>query len=88
MADEPTPLSPEQTARFLEGAKELYTAHQQEKRRGLELNAGFFEKLSALSAGSIAVAASIILAIVLKSDVPRLAARPVLHEILIVAALL
>jgi hypothetical protein len=88
MADEPTPLSPEQNARFLAGIMEPYKEHQQEKRRVLALNAGFFEKLSALNAGSIAVAASIILAIVLKSDAPRLAVRPVLHEILIVVALL
>ena len=67
---------------------EPYKENQQEKRRVLELNAGFFEKLSALNAGSIAVAASIILAIVLKPDVPRLTARPVLHEILVVVALL
>lgn len=78
------PLSPEQRARFQEGLKEPYKEHEQEKRRGLEINAGFFEKLSALNAGSIAIAASIILAIEARPNV----VRTVLHQILTVVALL
>jgi hypothetical protein len=84
MADAPLPLSPEQMTRFQEGMKEPYKEHEQEKRRGLEINVGFFEKLSALNAGSIALAASIILAIEARSN----AVRTVLHQILIVVALL
>jgi hypothetical protein len=84
MADEPVLLSLEQMTRFQEGMKEPYKEHEQEKRRGLEINAGFFEKLSALNAGSIAVAASIILAIEARPNV----VRTVLHQILIVVALL
>ena len=88
MSDEPAELTPEQTAKFMEAIKEPYKEHEQEKRRRLEINAGFFDKLSAVCAGSIAVAASIILAIVLKSDLPHQITRPILHQILKVVALL
>lgn len=88
MSDEPAELTPKLTAKFMEAIKEPYKEHQQEKRRRLEINAGFFDKLSAVCAGSIAVAASIILAIVLKSDLASKVTQPSLHQILKVVALL
>jgi hypothetical protein len=88
MSDEPAELTPEQTAKFMDAIKEPYKEHEQEKRRRLEINAEFFDKLSAVCAGSIAVAASIILAIVLKSDLPYTVTQPILHQILKVVALL
>lgn len=71
--------------RLLEAIKDPYKEHEQEKRRGLEISAGFVEKLSALNAASFAVAASIVLAI--KSEHPDVT-RTVFHEILIVVVML
>jgi uncharacterized membrane protein (UPF0182 family) len=70
--------------RLLEAMKDPYKGLQQEKRRALEINAEFYEKLSTLNAGSIAIAASIILAIEARSTV----IQTVLHHIFIVVILL
>jgi hypothetical protein len=78
-------LSREQLKRFEEGIKESYKEHDGERRRSLEISASFFDKLSTLSAGSIAVSASIALAIVGRSNG---APRTVVHDLLIIAGLL
>lgn len=88
MSDQQAVLTPQQTAQFMEDIKEPYKAHQQEKRRRLEINAGFFDKLSTVCAGSIAVTASIILAIALKSDLQHSITQSILHKILKVVILL
>jgi hypothetical protein len=49
------PLSREQMNRFIEKIKEPFNEAQQQKRRSIEISAGFFEKIAALSAGSTAV---------------------------------
>jgi hypothetical protein len=49
-------------------ADEAKTKSEQERRRNLEVRAGFYDKLSALDAGSIAVAVSVGVALVSKAD--------------------
>lgn len=65
MNDNPNPVPPERMEKFIEEIKPSLKEHEQEKRKSLEISAGFFDKLAALNAGSIAVSASIILAICL-----------------------
>lgn len=86
-ADAP-PASQEQIDRLIQELKEPLKEHEEEKRKSLEINTGFFDKLSALSAGSIAVAASIVLAVVLKSEPRPEWFRTALHEVLTVVGLL
>ena len=69
MSNNDVPLSREQMKQFEAGIKEPYKEHEDEKRRSLEISSGFLDKLAALSAGSMAVSASITLAIVVRSDV-------------------
>jgi len=82
------PLSPEQIEKFMQDIKAALKGHEQEKRRSLEVNAGFFDKLAAVSAGSVAVAASIVLAILFKSETRPPWVRTALHELLSVVAFL
>jgi hypothetical protein len=82
------PLSSEQIEKFMQDIKGLLKQHEQEKRRSLEINAGFFDKLAALSAGSIAVATSIILAILFKSETRPPWVPTAVHESLSVVAFL
>lgn len=82
------PLSTEQIEKFMQDIKGTLKQHEQEKRRSLEINAGFFDKLAALSAGSIAVATSIILAILFKSETRPPWVPTTVHELLSVVAFL
>ena len=82
------PLSSEQIESFMQDSKGPLKQHEQEKRRSLEINAGFFDKLAALSAGSIAVTSSIILAILFKSETRPPWVPTALHELLIIVAFL
>ena len=61
-------LSPEQMDRFLAETREPLREREQEKRRSIEISTSFFEKLATLSAGSIAVAASITLATAVRKE--------------------
>lgn len=88
LAKDNEPLSPEQTDRFMQGIRASLKEHEQEKRRSLEINVGFFDKLAALSAGSIAVASSIVLAVLSKTTTRTQSVRTVLHELLSVVAFL
>lgn len=80
-----SPLSREQQNQFLEKIKEPFNEAQQQKRRSVEISAGFFEKVAALSAGSTAVLASLILAIANKSDIHAGWAQIVVHHLLLIA---
>jgi hypothetical protein len=73
---------------FIEEIKPSLKEVEQEKRKSLEVSAGFFDKLAAIDAGSIAVSASIILAIVFKSEARPDWVRVALHELLIVVGFL
>jgi hypothetical protein len=84
MSDE-APLSREQMNRFLEKIKEPFNEAEQQKRRSVEVSAGFFEKIAALSAGSTAVLASLILAIANKYDIHAGWAQILVHHLLLIA---
>lgn len=87
MSDE-SPLSREQQIQFLEKLKEPLNEAEQQKRRSVEISAGFFEKIAALSAGSTAVLASLILAIANKYDIHTGWAQTVVHHLLFIASAL
>lgn len=84
MSDE-VRLSREQMNRFLDKIKEPFNEAQQQKRRSVEVGGGFIEKVAALSAGSTAVLASLILAIANKSDIHTGWAQIVVHHLLRIA---
>ena len=79
------PLSREQMNRFMEKIKEPFNEAEQQKRRSVEVSAGFFEKIAALSAGSTAILASLILAIANKYDIHTGWAQIVVHQLLCIA---
>jgi hypothetical protein len=84
MTDE-SPLSREQQKQLLDKLKEPFNEAEQQKRRSVEISAGFFEKVAALSAGSTAVLASLILAIANKYDIHTGWAQIVVHHLLLIA---
>jgi hypothetical protein len=71
--------------RFVEDVKGPSKEHESERRRSIEINAGFFEKISALSAGLMAVCASIILAIYGKPDIHSGSTQMVVHVLILIA---
>jgi hypothetical protein len=83
-----SPLSREQQIQFLDKLKEPLNEAEEQKRRSVEVSAGFFEKIAALSAGSTAVLASLILAIANKSDIHTGWAQIVVHHLLLIASAL
>lgn len=87
MNDDDAPLTREQMKRFELEIAEPFKEHEREKRRGLEIGAGFYEKIATLSAGSMAVCASIILAITAKSDIHSGSNRIVVHYLILIANL-
>ncbi|HWG21830.1 MAG TPA: hypothetical protein VG225_14965 [Terracidiphilus sp.] len=84
MSDE-APLSREQMSRFLERIEEPFNEAEQQKRRSVEVSAGFFEKVAALSAGSTAILASLILAIANKYDIHAGWTQILVHHFLRIA---
>jgi hypothetical protein len=87
MSDE-APLSRQQMNRFMEKIKEPFNEARQQKRRSVEVSAGFFEKVAILSAGATTVLASLILAIANKSNIHTGEAQIVVHELLRIAFIL
>jgi hypothetical protein len=81
-------LSREQQEQLMNKLKQPFSEAEQQKRRSVEINAGFFEKVAALSAGSTAVLASIILAIANKRDIHTGWAQTVVHHLLLIASAL
>lgn len=75
-------------SQFMEDINALQNAHEEERRRSLEVNTGFYDKLAAISAGSIAVVASIVLAVLFKTEPRPVWVRTALHELLIVVLFL
>jgi len=57
-------------------------------RRSLEISAGFFDKLSVLNAGSIAVAASVTIAIIARPDLISSQFRSIVHGLVVIVFLL
>jgi hypothetical protein len=87
MSDE-APLTREQMNRFVEKIKEPFNEARQQKRRSVEVSAGFFEKVAILSAGATTVLASLILAIANKSNIHAGEGQIVVHELLRIAFIL
>jgi hypothetical protein len=85
MNDDGTPLTRKQMKQFEVDIEGPYKEHESERRRSIEINAGFFEKISALSAGLMAVCASIILAIYGKPDVHSGSTQIVVHALIVIA---
>jgi hypothetical protein len=85
MADDSAPLTRQQMNRFMEQIKEPFSKTEEHRRRAVEVSAGFFEKIAALSAASTAVLASLILAIANKSDIHNGPAKTLVHDLLCIA---
>ena len=68
-----------------ERIKEPFNEAEQQKRRSVEVSAGFFERVAILSAGSTAVLASLILAIANKYNIHTGWAQLVVHHLLLIA---
>ena len=79
------PLTREQMNRFMEQIKEPFNKTEEQRRRAVEVSAGFFEKIAGLSAASTAVLASLILAIANKSDIHNGPAKTLVHDLLCIA---
>ena len=88
MPDDDSPLSREQMKKFFLEIETPFKEHQEEKRKSLAVSSGFFDKVAALSAGSIAVSASIILTVTAKSSVDSWSTRIIIHDLLRIAVLL
>lgn len=71
--------TPEQFERLRAAAVSRFAEHEQERRRSAEIGASFFEKVAALSAGSIAVAATVGIAVIPRSGLPYLLLRSFSH---------
>src|ERR1017187_143896 len=84
MSDE-APLTREQMNRFMEQIRKPFDEVEDQRRRAVEISAGFFEKIAALSAASTAVLASIIQAIANKSDIHTGSAQTLVHHLLCIA---
>jgi hypothetical protein len=59
MSDTNATLPPELQSKFEEGVLIAFEKHREEVRRSFEISNSFYDKLSALDAGSIALAASV-----------------------------
>jgi len=84
----PVVLSDEQSERFREDIAPSFKERKEAERDSLEFSVSFFEKLSTLNAGSMAVAASIIVAVMLKAEPRPWWVTKTLHETLIIVGLL
>ena len=88
MSDETAEFSREQIseleAEFLEGYKE----YEAEVRRSIEISSGFYEKLSALDAGSIAIAVSVGMAIAANPTFRSFAPFSIVHWLIATIILL
>jgi len=88
MPDNDAQLSREQMKKFFLEIETPFRENEKEKRRSLEVSSGFFDKVAALSAGSIAVSASIILSVTAKPNVDPCSTRNIVHDLLLIAVLL
>lgn len=86
--DDDDPLSPAQFKSLYDAMVQAAKEHESEKRKSIEVSTAFLDKLAALDAGSIAAAASILLAIANKGNIHCEPYRTAVHHLLIVAALL
>lgn len=67
MSDESAEVSPELQSKFEAAYLPAFAEHTKEVRRSFEIGAGFYDKLAALSAGSIAIAASVGVSMVVRT---------------------
>jgi hypothetical protein len=64
--------------------KEAYKEHEKEFRRSVEISTGFYEKLSALDAGSIAAAVSIGIALIVRSQLQPGSLHAIAHWLVVI----
>jgi len=84
----PIVLTNEQSEKFIEDISPSLREKEEVERKSLEFSVSFFEKLATLNAGSIAVAASIIVAVLLKAEPRPWWVTKTLHETLVIVGLL
>src|ERR1035438_10196173 len=83
------PEIPHEKMTWLEGElRTAYAEHEKEMRRSIDISAGFFDKLSALDGGSIALAASVIIALTAKPEFASGRAREIVHGLVVIVILL
>ncbi len=88
MSDETVQIPAAVQGRFEAGVKEAYKEYDKEARRSLEVRTGFYGTLSALDAGSIAVAASIGMALMAKPQLIAGSLHAIAHGLVVTAVFL
>jgi len=88
MTDNGIEIPREVQEKFRADLKQDWQEHEREFRRSLEISAGFYEKLVALDAGSIAVAASLGIALVAKPQLQFGPVHAIAHWLVLVTVFL
>src|ERR1035438_3003082 len=89
MCDKPTGSNSELFSSWAAELPVAFKEVEKESRRSFEISASFFEKLSALDAASIAVAASAIIAIIIKPELNScLFFQQIVHVLIVIVLLL
>ena len=84
MSDDPIKISPEQ----LSGIRLALKEYEGEFRRSIETSTGFFEKLFALDAALMGVAATVVMAIMARSEYPTCPLREAVRGLVVIFNLL
>jgi len=83
------PEIPHEKMTWFEGeSKTAYAKHEKTLRRSIDISVGFFDKLSALDGGSIALAASVIIALTAKPEFASGRVREIVHGLVVIVILL
>jgi hypothetical protein len=88
MSDETVEIPAALQERFKTNVKEAYKEREKEFRRSLEISTGFYGTISALDAGSIAVAASIGMALIAKPQLLSGSLHAIAHGLVVLTILL
>jgi uncharacterized membrane protein len=88
MSDETIEIPVVLQDRFEAAVKEAYKEHEKEFRRSLKISTSFYEKLLALNAGSIAVAASIGIALIAKPELRSGSLHAIAHWLVVITIFL
>jgi ABC-type multidrug transport system fused ATPase/permease subunit len=87
MCDKPPDLNPNIFDSWAAEVPVVYTDVEKELRRSFEISTGFIDKISVLDAGSIAVAASVIIAITTRSDLSPCQLRQIVDGLVLIVIL-
>lgn len=88
MSDDSITISTEQLRKFESGIRLALKERKDEFRRSIETSTGFFDKLFALDAALMGVAATVVMAIVARSEYPTCLLREAVHGIIVIFYLL